>query len=99
VPTIEHHDHVWHLFVVRTPQRDRLREYLHRAGVETGLHYPVPLHRQPCLQFLSPERDTYPRADRWANEGLSLPLFYGMTPGQVDRISGKIRDFFLHGGA
>ena len=98
VPTIEHQDHVWHLFVVRTPQRDRLREYLRRAGVETGLHYPVPLHRQPCLQFLSPERDMYPRADRWANAGLSLPLFYGMTPGQVDRISGKIRDFFLHGG-
>jgi dTDP-4-amino-4,6-dideoxygalactose transaminase len=98
VPIIRHQDHVWHLFVVRTPQRDRLREYLHAGGIETGLHYPVPLHRQPCLEFLSPMPHSYPRADRWANEGLSLPLFYGMTANQVDRICETIHEFFRHGG-
>ena len=97
VPAIHHQDHVWHLFVVRTPQRDRLREYLSGAGIETGLHYPVPLHRQPCLQHLALDRDDYPRAEGWANEGLSLPLFYGMTNNQVDQTAGKIREFF-HGG-
>jgi dTDP-4-amino-4,6-dideoxygalactose transaminase len=98
VPIIRHQDHVWHLFVVRTSQRDRLREYLHAGGIETGLHYPVPLHRQPCLEFLSPTPHSYPRADRWANEGLSLPLFYGMTANQVDRICETIHEFFRHGG-
>jgi dTDP-4-amino-4,6-dideoxygalactose transaminase len=97
VPTIRHQDHVWHLFVVRTPHRDRLRKYLQTAGIETGLHYPVPLHRQPCLEFLSPAPHSYLRADRWANEGLSLPLFYGMTAGQVDRICERIHEFFRHG--
>jgi dTDP-4-amino-4,6-dideoxygalactose transaminase len=85
---------VWHLFVIRTRARDRLRAYLSSAGIETGMHYPVPLHRQPCLQYLALNRDDYPRADRWANEGLSLPLFYGMTIAQVDWTAGRIREFF-----
>lgn len=93
VPAVHHQDHVWHLFVIRTPQRDRLRAYLSSADIETGLHYPVPLHRQACLQYLALKHDEYPRADRWADEGLSLPLFYGMTMDQVDRTVGKIREF------
>jgi dTDP-4-amino-4,6-dideoxygalactose transaminase len=96
VPTVRHQDHVWHLFVVRSRQRDRLRHHLHGEGIETGLHYPVPLHRQQCLAYLSPKMDSYPHADRWAHEGLSLPLFYGMTADQVDRTAEAIRDFFLH---
>ena len=95
VPAVRHQDHVWHLFVVRSPQRDRLRDHLQSAGIETGLHYPFPLHRQPCLAYLSPKVDSYPRADRWAREGLSLPLFYGMTTDQVDRTAETIRDYFL----
>jgi dTDP-4-amino-4,6-dideoxygalactose transaminase len=94
LPTVQHQDHVWHLFVVRTPQRDRLRGHLNGRGVETGLHYPVPLHRQPCLQHLPSSRDLFPSTERWAREGLSLPLFYGMTIAQVDRIAGQIREFF-----
>jgi dTDP-4-amino-4,6-dideoxygalactose transaminase len=96
VPTVQHQDHVWHLFVIRSPQRDRLRVHLQNAGIETSLHYPVPLHRQPCLAYLLPKRDSYPHTDRWANEGLSLPLFFGMTIDQVDRICETIRDFFRH---
>jgi dTDP-4-amino-4,6-dideoxygalactose transaminase len=97
VPTVRNQDHVWHLFVVRSPQRDRLQAYLERAGIETGLHYPVPLHRQPCLAYVSRGRDSYPCADRWASEGLSLPLFYGMTIEQVDRVTETIHDFFVCG--
>jgi dTDP-4-amino-4,6-dideoxygalactose transaminase len=97
VPTVHHQDHVWHLFVIRTYQRDRLCAYLSSAGIETGMHYPVPLHRQPCLQYLALDSDDYPRADRWANEGLSLPLFYGMTFAQVDWTAEKIHEFFQRG--
>jgi dTDP-4-amino-4,6-dideoxygalactose transaminase len=97
VPEVQHQDHVWHLFVVRTPQRDGLREYLQNAGIECGLHYPVPLHRQPCLEYLVPERDRFPCADRWASEGLSLPLFYGMSMQDLECVAGKIREFFYVG--
>jgi dTDP-4-amino-4,6-dideoxygalactose transaminase len=94
VPAVCHQDHVWHLFVVRLPQRDALREHLSRVNIETGLHYPVPCHRQPCLEHLRMDRNSYPVADRWAREGLSLPLFYGMTEEQVDRVCQEVHRFF-----
>jgi dTDP-4-amino-4,6-dideoxygalactose transaminase len=49
LPKVMHGDHVFHLYVVRSKDRDRLRDYMQRAGIETGLHYPVPLHAQPAL--------------------------------------------------
>jgi len=94
VPVVRNGDHVWHLFVVRTPRREELREHLARANIETGLHYPIPCHRQPCLQHLQMDRNSYPRSDRWARELLSLPLFYGMTDAQADRVIGAIHNFF-----
>lgn len=94
LPQIVHQDHVWHLYVVRTPHRDALRNHLRHAGIETGLHYPIPLHRQPCLGHLDIDRTSFPEADRWANEGLSLPLFYGMTEAQVDQVVDAVCDFF-----
>ena len=94
VPAIRNRDHVWHLFVVRTPKRDELRSFLQANGIESGMHYPVPCHRQPCLKHLSMDRDSYPRSDQWANEGVSLPLFYGMTDAQADQVAGAVRKFF-----
>ena len=94
VPQVVNQDHVWHLFVVRTGKRDALRDHLQRANIETGLHYPVPCHRQPCLQDRPIDRDSYPRSDRWASQGLSLPLFYGMSEAQVDRVVATIAEFF-----
>lgn len=94
VPAIKHQDHVWHLFVVRTKEREALREHLAKQGIETGLHYPVPCHRQPCLQHLQIDHNEYPQADRWASEGVSLPLFYGMTDAQADHVVASVRAFF-----
>ena len=94
VPEMRHQDHVWHLFVIRTPERDALRAHLQDAGIECGLHYPVPLHRQPCLAHLPVDKQSFPNADRWAREGLSLPLFYGMTDAQVARVADMVRDFY-----
>jgi dTDP-4-amino-4,6-dideoxygalactose transaminase len=97
LPRIVHGDHVWHLYVVRTPRRDALREHLQARQIETGLHYPVPLHRQPCLAGIVDTKAAFPHADRWANEGVSLPLFVGMTHAQQQHVIGSIRDFFAHG--
>jgi dTDP-4-amino-4,6-dideoxygalactose transaminase len=94
LPEVRNQDHVWHLFVIRTPEREALRAHMQTGSVECGLHYPLPLHRQPCLAHLTGDRLSFPNADRWANECLSLPLFYGMTDAQVARVAGKVREFF-----
>jgi dTDP-4-amino-4,6-dideoxygalactose transaminase len=93
LPEIVHDDHVYHLFVVRTSQRDALRKHLEARGIGSGLHYPVPLHRQPCLSHLNLNRASFPVADQFANECLSLPLYVGMNDAQVDAVIGEIRRF------
>ncbi len=97
VPQIVNGDHVWHLFVIRTPMRDELQAYLNTRSIQTGLHYPVPLHRQPCMKTYNFDVDSYPVSDRWANEGLSLPLFIGMTDAQVNQVVSEIREFTANG--
>jgi len=94
LPQVVHGDHVFHLYVVRSKDRDRLRDYMRRAGIETGLHYPVPLHGQPALARFVTDPRSFPVADRHARECLSLPLFVGMTETQVDRVCETIRRFY-----
>jgi dTDP-4-amino-4,6-dideoxygalactose transaminase len=94
LPKVINQDHVWHLYVVRTAQREALRNHLQARGIETGLHYPVPLHRQPCLARFASARLDFPEADRWASEGLSLPIFVGMTSTQQQRVVSAIGEFF-----
>jgi dTDP-4-amino-4,6-dideoxygalactose transaminase len=93
-PQVRHQDHIWHLYVVRTPHRDALRAHLEQAGIETGLHYPIPCHRQPCLTHLALDRNSFPHSERWAREGLSLPLFTGMTEAQLTQVVEGCRTFF-----
>jgi dTDP-4-amino-4,6-dideoxygalactose transaminase len=94
LPRVAHFDHVYHLYVVLSKQRDELRAYLGRHGVETGLHYPVPIHRQPCLAGLEMDRASYPITDMYASRCLSLPMFSGMTDAQVDRVVSTVRAFY-----
>lgn len=86
--------HVWHLFVVRCSRRDGLRAHLEARGVETGMHYPVPLHRQPCLAAFGFQAEDLSVADCWGRECLSLPLFVGMTEGEVEQVVEGVRSFF-----
>ena len=94
LPKIVHQDHVFHLYVVRSRERDRLRDHLQRARIETGLHYPVPLHAQPVLSRFVADRGQFPVSDQFARECLSLPLFTGMTLDQVGLVCQRIRDFY-----
>jgi dTDP-4-amino-4,6-dideoxygalactose transaminase len=94
LPRIVHGDHVYHLFVVRTPYRDKLRTYLAERGIETGLHYPIPLHRQPCFSHLPLDRNSFPISDRFAGDCLSLPLFAGMSDQQAEAVIAAVRTFF-----
>jgi dTDP-4-amino-4,6-dideoxygalactose transaminase len=65
---------VWHLFVVRHAQRERLQQHLKSAGIDTLIHYPVPPHLQTAYQGLGLGRGSFPRAERMAADVLSLPM-------------------------
>ncbi len=83
--------HVYHLFVVRSAERDRLQTHLAECGVETLIHYPVPLPQQPA--FASEQPADCPCAARVCREILSLPLHPGMTGRDVDVVARAVREF------
>jgi dTDP-3-amino-3,4,6-trideoxy-alpha-D-glucose transaminase len=83
-----------HLYPVRTPQREKLRAYLSAQGVETLVHYPVPLHLQPALrQFVLPGQE-FPVADKAAREVFSLPLYPELTEEEQQHVIRCVRGFF-----
>jgi dTDP-4-amino-4,6-dideoxygalactose transaminase len=81
---------VWHLYVVRVPDRDRVLARLREDGIDAGIHYPVPLHLQPAYAHLEGGRGDLPVTERVADEILSLPIFPEMTAAQVDRVTGSL---------
>jgi dTDP-4-amino-4,6-dideoxygalactose transaminase len=83
--------HVYHLFPIRTHARAELQEHLKTAGIETLVHYPVPIPRQPALQGMSP--DQCPIADRVCNELLSLPMYPALTEADATAIGDAVRSF------
>jgi dTDP-4-amino-4,6-dideoxygalactose transaminase len=85
--TLDGNEHVWHLYTVRMPQRDRVLEELHAAGVGAGVHYPVPVHLTRAFAELGRGPGTFPVAERAARELLSLPLFPEITPDQQQRVA------------
>jgi dTDP-4-amino-4,6-dideoxygalactose transaminase len=86
--------HVYHQYVVRTPKRDALRARLAERGVETGVHYPVPIHRQPAWLRAYGETPALPRAEQAAREMLSLPVHADLTDVEVERVADGVADFF-----
>jgi dTDP-4-amino-4,6-dideoxygalactose transaminase len=84
---------VYHLYVVRHPARDRLREYLAAKGVGSALHYPLPVHLQKCYASLGHKAGDFPAAERAARECLSLPVFPELTDEQVACVAAAIREF------
>ena len=87
--------HVYHLFVVRTKQRDALAQHLNGNGIGTLIHYPVPPHLQECYKDLGYERGDFPIAEEIADTALSLPIWPGMGDEQVRHITEAIRSFFI----
>lgn len=84
--TLGGNEHVWHLYTVRVPDRDRVLKELHAAGIGAGIHYPVPIHLTPAFAGLGYPRGSFPVAERTARELLSLPLFSEITTAQEERV-------------
>jgi dTDP-4-amino-4,6-dideoxygalactose transaminase len=85
--------HVFHLYVVRVEKRAELQNHLTQHGIQTGIHYPVPIHLHIAYANLSHGRGTFPIAESLANEILSLPMFPGLTSVQMECVTGAIRSF------
>jgi dTDP-4-amino-4,6-dideoxygalactose transaminase len=78
--------HAWHLYVIQVPQRDALAKALGEAGIGTGLHYPIPLHRQQAYADLGYGPGDFPVAEAMAERLLSLPLYPGMPDAAVEYV-------------
>ena len=79
--------HVYHLYVVRLQQRDAWRDRLTEAGVQTGVHYPIPVHLQPAYRDLGYSAGAFPVCERASTEVLSLPMFPELTHQQIKEIA------------
>lgn len=85
---------VYHLYVIRTRQRDELLEYLKARDIEAGIHYPVPLHMQPVYKNLGHQRGEFPETERAAQEILSLPIYPELAHAQMERVVETMREFY-----
>jgi dTDP-4-amino-4,6-dideoxygalactose transaminase/flavin reductase (DIM6/NTAB) family NADH-FMN oxidoreductase RutF len=84
--------HVYHLYVIRTARRAELAAFLNERGIQTGIHYPVPCHRQPAVERLSPP--ALPRTERATQEILSLPMSAGHSDAEIDQVTAAVQEFF-----
>ena len=87
--------HVYHLYVVTTPHRDALAKHLTECGVQTGVHYPLPTHRQPgTLARVQVRREMLPRTDTLVDVILSLPVFPSLTEAEQEHVIASVQSFF-----
>jgi len=84
--------HVYHLYVVRTPRRTELATFLKERGIQTGVHYPVPTHRQPAVERFAPA--PLVATERLVDEILTLPISAGHTDAEIDTVAAAVRAFF-----
>jgi dTDP-4-amino-4,6-dideoxygalactose transaminase len=82
--TLDGNEHVWHLYVVRIHDRNRVIKEMHAAGIGAGIHYPTPIHLTPAFIGLGYSEGAFPVAERTAGELLSLPLFPEITANQQE---------------
>jgi dTDP-4-amino-4,6-dideoxygalactose transaminase len=85
--------HVYHLYVVRTPYRDKLLACLKEAGIGAGIHYPIPLHRQPAFLKLGYQGVHLPETEKAAQEIMSLPMYPELSNDQIEYVVSTIKNF------
>jgi dTDP-4-amino-4,6-dideoxygalactose transaminase len=85
--------HTWHLFVIRTSQRDKLAKWLADRDIETSVHYPTALPNLPAYKYLDHKPGDFPVASLLQNEILSLPMFPELTEEAIEYIADSIKSF------
>ena len=84
--------HVYHVYAIRTQNRDELIKYLSEQGITCGIHYPVPLHLQEAYQFLGYKKGDFPIAEKCAQEFVSLPMFPELEEESIQYVAEKIKE-------
>ena len=92
--TMDYAKHVYHLFVVRVKNRERLQDHLQNNQIFTGLHYPIPNHMQIAYKFLGYKKGDFPVAEEYADEILSLPMFPELTENEIKYVCECIKQFY-----
>ncbi|RLI98056.1 MAG: hypothetical protein DRO99_01715 [Candidatus Aenigmatarchaeota archaeon] len=89
---------VYHLFVIRTRDRDKLQEFLKVRDIGTGIHYPIPIHMQPIYREMFGYRGgEFPVSEQFSGEVLSLPMFPGLDKDKAKYVAGAVTEFFEGG--
>ena len=84
---------IWHQFVIRCEERDRLQEYLKEQGIDCIIHYPIPPHLSEAYRYLGMKKGSLPITEKYAQEVLSLPLYNGMTKEECQYVTDCINNF------
>lgn len=90
----EKRKHVYHLFVIRAKNRDKLRQHLEQKGISTAIHYPTPIHLQPAYAHLGYKQGSFPVCEKIVTELVSLPIFYGIKQEEIEKVSLEIERFY-----
>jgi len=86
---------VWHLYVIRTDQRDALKEHLVTRGISVGIHYPIPIHLQPAYRDLGYQPGDFPVTEEYSRQILSLPMYAELTPDILGRVAETAVEFVV----
>ena len=84
-------EHVFHLYVVRCQQRDRIRAILTEKGIQTGIHYPRPFYLEPGFSQLGYTQGSFPQTEALAQQILSLPIYPGITANSVEIVCHNLK--------
>jgi dTDP-4-amino-4,6-dideoxygalactose transaminase len=87
-------DPVWHLYPIQVERRDLLATFLEQSGIGTGVHYPLPVHRQAAFKGFGYDAGSYPNAEAASRRLLSLPMYPELTPVRVRVVCAAVREFF-----
>jgi dTDP-4-amino-4,6-dideoxygalactose transaminase len=91
--------HVYHVYAIRSSHRQQWQEALHAEGIQTGIHYPIPVHLLPAFADLGDKAGQFPHSEQAANEVLSLPIFAELTAEQCEVVSHAVRRLASEGAA
>ena len=96
--TADYAEHIFHLYVVRVSDREALMEHLKKAGIATGLHYPIPIHLQPAYAELGYKRGDFPITEAYAETIVSLPIFPELDDEKVAYVANAIHEYMAARG-
>ena len=83
----------YHTFVIQTKKRDKIIKYLKKNGIQTAIHYPVPIHLQPASKFLGYKKGSFPETEKQSREILTLPIHQNLSKKELSKIVKTLNNY------